>query len=203
MDNKDFIAKRAAEELCDGQVVNLGFGLPVLVARYIGDKKVTLFGENGILGYRYGSCKDANMIDGGTNFASPKKGMCFIDSSTAFGLVRGGHLDVSILGGLQVSRDGDLANWHRGNGIGGIGGGIDMACCAKKVIVVMEHTTKDGEPKIVNRCTLKLTSPRCVSTIITERAVIDVNGGLVVRELLNGFSFREVQDVTDAELKTL
>jgi 3-oxoacid CoA-transferase B subunit len=203
VDKKHVIAERAAKEIPNGVWVNLGFGIPVLVAKYLKNRiNLHLFGENGIVGYEFSDdIHDPNMIDGGTNWAKLGKHTCFMDSASAFGIARGGHLDISVLGGLQVSKDGDLANWHRGFGIGGVGGGIDLATCANKVIVVMEHVDKDGNPKIVNKCTLPLTAPKCVDLIVTDMAVIEVtNDGLVIKELLNGCTLDEVQKLTEARL---
>jgi 3-oxoacid CoA-transferase B subunit len=201
VDSRELIAKRAAKELFDGAVVNLGFGIPVLVAKYI-DKRVILFGENGIIGYGFGDTRDLELIDGGTNWASLKPGISFADSATAFGIVRGGHVDIAILGALQVSEAGDLANWSFGNGVGGVGGAVDMAVGARKVIAVMEHVNKSGKSKVVKKCSFPITAARCVNLVVTDMAVIAVAGdGMVVIELLDGHSFEDVQKVTDVPLR--
>jgi 3-oxoacid CoA-transferase B subunit len=201
VDSRELIAKRAAKELFDGAVVNLGFGIPVLVAKYI-DKRVILFGENGIIGYGFGDTRDLELIDGGTNWASLKPGISFVDSATAFGIVRGGHVDIAILGALQVSEAGDLANWSFGNGVGGVGGAVDMAVGARKVVAVMEHVNKSGKSKVVKKCSFPITAARCVNLVVTDMAVIAVAGdGMVVIELLDGHSFEDVQKVTDVPLR--
>jgi 3-oxoacid CoA-transferase B subunit len=203
VDKKHLIARRAAKEIPNNAWVNLGFGMPVIVAKYLQNRHgLHLFGENGIVGYEFSEdIRDPNMIDGGTNWAKLGKNTCYMDSASAFGIVRGGHLDISVLGGLQVSKNGDLANWYRGSGIGGVGGGVDMATCANKVIVVMEHVDKEGNPKIVNKCTLPLTAPRCVDLIVTDMAVIEISDGeLTIKELLNGHTFDEVQKLTEVRL---
>ena len=196
MDKKELIAQRAAKEIFDGALVNLGFGIPVLISKYA--KNAVLYGENGIIGYQAGTSKNPNIIDGGTNWAEVKKGTCFVDSATSFAIVRGGHLDITVLGALQVSEKGDLANWSMSfSGVGGVGGAVDMATCAKKVIVAMEHVDRNGNPKIVKSCTFPLTATECVDLIITDMAVIEVrNGKLWLKELLNGCTFEEVQNCT-------
>ena len=199
---KEIIARRAAQEITESSTINFGFGIPTLIAKYVTIADVIFYGENGILGYGPPTdLKDPNLIDGGTNWAGPKLGMCFLDSAQSFGIVRGGHLDISFLGGLQVSERGDLANWSRGKGSVGIGGGCCMATCAKKVIVVMEHVDKQGNPKIVQKCTFPLTSPNCVKVIITEMGVFDViEKGIQIRELAEKIRIEEVIKKTGVDL---
>lgn len=202
MDIKEIIAERAAQEIPDNVIVNFGFGLPVLIPKYIISRNVTLYGENGILGYGPPTdLRDPNLIDGGTNWASPKLGMCFLDSAQSFGIVRGGHLDISFLGGLQVSERGDLANWNRGRGNAGVGGGVDMASCAKKVIVVMEHMDKKGNPKIVKECSYPLTAPSCVDLIVTEMGVFEVTEkGIRIVEIAERVRIEEMIKRTGVDL---
>jgi len=199
---KERIARRAAQEIVEGSVVNFGFGIPTLIAKYVIIDDVTFYGENGILGYGPPTdLKDPNLIDGGTNWAGSKLGMCFLDSAQSFGIVRGGHLDISFLGGLQVSGKGDLANWSRGKGNAGIGGGCCMATCAKKVIVVMEHVDKQGNSRIVEKCTFPLTSPKCVDVIVTDMGVFDVvEKGLKIRELAEKIRIEDVIKKTGVNL---
>ena len=199
---KESIARRAAREIFAKSIVNFGFGIPTLIAKYVIIDDVIFYGENGIVGYGPPTeVKDYNLIDGGTNWAGSKQGMCFLDSAQSFGIVRGGHLDISFLGGLQVSEKGDLANWSRGKGNAGIGGGCCMATCAKKVIVVMEHTDKQGSPKIVKNCFFPLTAPKCVDVIVTEMGVFDVvEGGIKIRELADKIRIEDVIKKTGVDL---
>ncbi len=200
MDEKNIIARRIAKEIPPGSLVNLGRGIPQLVSKYA--RNIVLYGENGILGYTSGDYIDVDLIDGGCNFAAPISGMSFVDSATSFAIARGGHLDFTVMGALQVSGKGDLANWSRTlDEVGGIGGGMDMAVGARKVIIAMKHTASDGTPKIVNRCSMPLTAVRCVDLIVTEAAVMEVTRkGLVLREILNGMTFDEVQKITEPKL---
>lgn len=200
MDKKEIIARRIAEEMPTGSLVNLGRGIPQLVSKYV--KSSILYGENGIIGYGFGDHIDVDLIDGGCNFAAPAAGMSFVDAATGFAIVRGGHLDISVLGALQVSEDGDLANWIRSpREVGGIGGGMDLVVGAKKVIVAMTHVAADGTPKIVKKCSMPLTGSRCVDLIVTDVAVIEVTGkGLVLREIMNGMKFADVQRMTEPAL---
>ena len=200
MDDKEMIARRIAKEIPPGSLLNLGRGIPQLVSKYA--KDIVLYGENGIIGYGAADYIDVDLIDGGCNFAAPVAGMCFVDSATSFAIARGRHLDFTVMGALQVSGRGDLANWSRTlDEVGGIGGGMDMAVGAKKVIIAMKHTASDGTPKIVKKCSMPLTAVRCVNLIVTEVAVIEVTGrGLVLREILNGMKFDEVQRITEPKL---
>lgn len=200
------IARRAALDLPDGGIVNLGIGIPALCSDLLPPGvELRYQAENGILGFSEMYTKqdgDPNIMDAGGNFPKLVPGMAFFDSVESFALIRGGHIDVTVLGGLQVSRSGDLSNWMiPKRGIGSIGGGMDLAANAKKVIVAMEHTTRDNTPKIVNECTFPLTAPGCVNEIITDIAVIKVTGpGLVLEEAAPGWSPEDVQAITEPEL---
>jgi 3-oxoacid CoA-transferase B subunit len=200
------IALRAAREFTDGSVVNLGYGMPGLCADFIpGDRTVYFQSENGMLGYGGLAAdeeKDYEMINASDQPVTPSAGMCFFDSAAAFDMIRGGHIDIVVLGAYQVSEKGDLANWGRpGRPATGMGGGMDLAAGAKKVIITMRHTTKEGEPRIVKRCTYPLTARRCVDLIVTDLAVIEVTGeGLILREIAPGWTVPEVQGLTGARL---
>ena len=207
---REQIAKRAALELPNGAYVNLGWGIPNLIADYL-PKNVEVYfhSENGILGMgrraRPGE-EDYDLVDAMKVPVTLIPGASFIHQADAHLMTRGGHLDVAVLGGFQVSEKGDLANWKipRTKGSGGIGGAMDIAAGAKKLIVCMEHTTKEGAPKIVRQCTYPLTGLACVDTIVTDLAVIDVQPeGLVLREIASGWSIEELQKLTGASLKLL
>jgi 3-oxoadipate CoA-transferase, beta subunit len=207
---REQIAHRAAMELPDGGYVNLGFGIPTLIADYL-PKNVDVYfhSENGILGMgrraRPGE-EDYDLVDAMKVPVTLMPGASFFHQADAHLMTRGGHLDVAILGGFQVSEKGDLANWKipGAKGPGGIGGAMDIAAGAKKLIVCMEHTTKEGAPKIVRQCTYPLTGLSCVDTIITDLAVIDVKPeGLMLRELAPGWSIEELQKLTGAPLTSL
>jgi 3-oxoacid CoA-transferase B subunit len=200
------IALRAAREFPDGSVVNLGYGMPGLCANAIPEGRTIFFqSENGMLGYgglADDAEKDYEMINASDQPVLPSTGMCFFDSAASFDMIRGGHIDVVVLGAYQVSEKGDLANWGRpGRPATGMGGGMDLAAGAKKVIVTMLHTTKSGEPRIVKNCTYPLTAPRCVRLVVTDLAVIEVTGqGLVLKEIAPGWTVPEVQGLTEARL---
>ena len=200
------IALRAAREFTDGSVVNLGYGMPGLCANFIPEGKTVFFqSENGMLGYgnlASDAEKDYEMINASDQPVTPLPGMCFFDSGISFDMIRGGHIDIVVLGAYQVSEKGDLANWGRpGRPATGMGGGMDLAAGAKKVIITMLHTTKEGAPRIVKECTYPLTAQQCVSLIITDLAVIEVTGkGLILKEVAPGWTFPEIQNLTEAKL---
>lgn len=201
------IVKRVARELNDGDVVNLGIGMPTLVANYIPEGiKVFFQSENGFIGLGpkpLAGEEDMNIVDAGGKPVTIIPGGAFFDSSFSFAMIRGGHIDKTVLGALQVDQKGNLANWMiPGKMVPGMGGAMDLVVGAKKVIVAMEHTTKDGQPKILKECTLPLTAFKEVNLIITNKAVIEVTeNGLVLKEIAAGLTIEEVKQATEAELK--
>ncbi|MCX7779651.1 MAG: 3-oxoacid CoA-transferase subunit B [Negativicutes bacterium] len=202
-ERKERIAKRAAEELADGMVVNLGVGIPTLVANYVAGKKVYLQSENGILGvgpYPKAGEEDKDLINAGRKHVTIVPGASFFDSAQSFGQIRGGHIDCTIIGGLQVSETGDLANWLvPGKDVLGVGGAMDLVVGAPKVIIATQHTTREGEAKIVPTCTLPLTAKQAVDMIITEYAVFRFHGGrLILEEITSDFSLADLRSVTTA-----
>ena len=204
MDEKTLIARRVALELADGDLVNLGIGLPTLVARYIPAGRHVFFqSENGIVGMSgpIAGAENPDLTDAGGNPISALPGAASFDSAMSFGLIRGGHLDITVLGGLQVDEEGRLANWMvPGKMVPGMGGAMDLVTGAKRVIVAMQHSAK-GESKIVKRCTLPLTSVRRVNIVVTDMAVIEpTDKGLVLREVAPGVSVQDVLKATEAEL---
>lgn len=208
--SREVMAMRAAKELFDGAIVNLGIGIPTLVSSFVPEGiDVIYHTENGMLGFGpvvtaadFEQKADIDLVNAGGQYVTPLPGMCFFHHADSFLMIRGGYIDITMLGVIEVSEKGDLANWmFPARGVGNIGGGMDLAFCAKRVICLTEHTTKDGKPKLVKKCSVPLTAPECVDLVITDIAVIEVNKqGMVLKETAPDWTAEEVQAITEPTL---
>lgn len=208
--SREAIAMRLAKEFFDGAVVNLGIGIPTLASSFVPEGiSVIYHSENGMLGFgpvvtaeEFEEKADIDLVNAGGQYVTPLPGMCFFHHADSFLMIRGGHVDITILGAFQISEQGDLANWmFPGRGVGNIGGGMDLAFNAKRVVCAMEHTTRNGDLKILNQCSLPLTAPRCVDLIVTDLAVIEItNQGLTLKEIAPTWTVEEIQALTEPKL---
>ncbi len=205
--DREIIAMRVARELQDGDVVNLGIGIPTLCSQFVPEGRTVIYhSESGVLGYGPMAApgeEDIDLINAGGQFLAPNPGMSFFNSAEAFAMIRGGHIDVAVLGAFQVAENGDLANWMLPQrGVGNVGGAMDLAAGAKRIIVAMGHTDRNDNPKIVNQCSFPLTGKGCVSMIVTDIAVIAVaKNELTLLEVAPEWEAKDVQTLTEPTLK--
>ena len=208
--SREAIAMRIAKEFFNGAIVNLGIGIPTLCSSFVPEGvEVTYHTENGALGFgkvvteeNKDKYADIDLINAGGQYVYPKPGMCFFNHAESFAMIRGGKIDISVLGVLEVNDKGDLANWmFPGRGVGNIGGGMDLAFCARRIIGATEHTTRDNKPKIVKQCSIPLTAPHCMDMLVTDIAVIKFTPkGLLLKEVAPGWTPTEVQALTEPNL---